>query len=145
MNINDLTITQRIKLLGVLSKDYGTQDNKLRKQIINTFKPEPIQETKDPEPERFEIGEEVEVIKCEHGHGFNIGERIMIVGDGYQPKYKCILGNRTWYLNPDEIKKLPKQTINKEELRKHLEAIRTLWIETPNGISTCIDKYLDTL
>ncbi len=137
----------KLKLLKQLR--FGTEYDLVLKGLMSELKEvctiEPIQETKDPEPERFEIGEEVEVIKCEHGHGFNIGERIMIVGDGYQPKYKCILGNRTWYLNPDEIKKLPKQTINKEELRKHLEAIRTLWIETPNGISTCIDKYLDTL
>lgn len=145
MDINDLTITQRIRLLTVLGQNFGTPDMELRKQILNTFKPEPIQETKDPDPESFEIGEEVEVIDCKYLHEFKIGDRVKIVGDGFNPKYQCQYNGATWFLSPDEIKKLPKPTINKEELRKHLEHAFDMWSKTNLAYTDSINKYLETL
>lgn len=122
--------------------------------VTFTAKPEPIQETKDPEPERFEIGEEVEVISNTCCHDFKIGEKVTIIawmGDCDNPNksyYTCVGSNDKTGLNgvlPNEIKKLPKPTINKEELRKHLEAAYKLWNKPPFGRASLIDKYLETL
>jgi hypothetical protein len=146
MNINQMTFDQKITLLGVLSN--GCKESELRDQIIKTFKSEPIQETKDPEPERFEIGEEVEVIDVSTTHCFKIGEILKIddISEFNKNNYFCInsVGSKR-FVSSQDIKKLPKQTINKDELRKHLEAVDTLWQKTPGSLSVSINKYLETL
>lgn len=80
-------------------------------------KTEPIQETKEPEPKRFEPDEIVEIIDNTSCHDFKIGEQVSIVEwvtNHLHPNrsyYTCIGSQKAAGINgvlPQDIKKLKK-------------------------------------
>lgn len=137
----------KLKLLKQLR--FGTEYDLVLKGLMSELKEvctiEPIQETKDPEPERFEIGEEVEVIGNKNGHKFAVGEKVTITNRLNTNVFTYYDGRHIWHILYKDIKKLPKQTINKEELRKHICAVHNLWSSTEMNFKESIDYYFETL
>jgi hypothetical protein len=65
---------------------------------------------------KFKINDIVEVVKKEYGHGFEIGDQVVIVAinyneDGRIDDYKCVLDKEDWYLKDEELKPLPNHKI----------------------------------